>query len=144
MGAFTKPKPMPNSTYPVKRVTFDVSASKTAKRSPLTVIAVPAISSGSRGPRVPISRPDSGAHRKVGTAIGSIHRPASRALSPRTFWRYSVDRKRNPPSAANEVTAVTVAPLNGAERKKRRSMRGSRRRGSYSRRATRAARARTA
>ena len=53
-------------------MTFDVSASKAANRTPLTVSAPPAISRGSRGPRLPTSRPDSGAHRKVGTAIGNI------------------------------------------------------------------------
>lgn len=46
---------------------------------------------------------------------------------------------RKPPSAANALIAITVAPLNGAERKKRRSMRGSSRRGSYQSRAARAA-----
>lgn len=123
----------------MKRVASEVSASKAANRTPLTVRAPPAISSGTRGPRLPTSRPASGAHRKVGTAIGSIHSPACRALSPRTFCRYSVDRNRKPPSAAKALTAMTVAPLNGAERKKRRSMRGSARRGSYRRRPSRAA-----
>ncbi len=55
-----------------------------------------------------------------------------------------MDRNRNPPRAANALIAITVAPLNGAERKKRRSMRGSSRRGSYQRRASSAATATTA
>ncbi len=40
-------------------------------------------------------------------------------------------RNRNPPSAARAHTAVTVAPANGALRKKRRSIRGSAWRSSY-------------
>ena len=41
-------------------------------------------------------------------------------------------RNRKPPTAANTPTAVTEAPANGTERKKRISTSGSRRRSSYS------------
>ncbi|CAM5245678.1 hypothetical protein STANM309S_05223 [Streptomyces tanashiensis] len=77
-----------------------------------------------------MSRPDSGAKTKVMPAIGSIQSPADSGESPRTSWRYSVFRKRKPPSEAKAQTAMTVAPLNGALRKNLRSMRGSRRLGS--------------
>ena len=68
-------------------VTFDVSASNAANSTPLAVIAMPATSSGSRGAAAADERPESGAHTRVMAAIGSIHRPASRALRPRTFCR---------------------------------------------------------
>ena len=48
-------------------------------------------------------------------------------------------RKRNPASAANALTAITVAPENGALRKNLRSSSGSRRRGSTTSRAASAA-----
>ncbi len=52
-----------------------------------------------------------------------------------------MDTNRKPPSAANALIAITVAPLNGADRKKRRSTRGSSRRGSYHSSPSRAAHA---
>ena len=42
-------------------------------------------------------------------------------------------RKRKPPREAKAAIAITVAPENGMERKKRRSIRGSARRGSQRR-----------
>jgi hypothetical protein len=39
-------------------------------------------------------------------------------------------RNRNPPKAANEATEMTIADEKGADRKKRRSIKGSSRRGS--------------
>lgn len=71
-GAFTMPKPSPNSTYPVNISAVDASARKAAKSSPLAAIATPAISMGSRGPLLPTRRPDSGATSMVIAAIGSM------------------------------------------------------------------------
>jgi hypothetical protein len=51
-------------------------------------------------------------------------------------------RNKNPPIAANAVTAVAVAPENGALRKNLGSMSGSSRRGSQTRNTTSATRAR--
>lgn len=72
IGALTRPKPMPKSTYPANIREVEPSAENTANSSPLAPMATPAISSGSRGPRVATSRPASGAHRNAGTAIGSM------------------------------------------------------------------------
>ena len=48
-------------------------------------------------------------------------------------------RNRKPPCAANAHTAIVLAPENGALRKKRISISGSRRRSSYQTRATKQA-----
>ena len=48
-------------------------------------------------------------------------------------------RKRNPPKAANAATEVTIEDANGIERKNRRSISGSSRRGSWISSATSAA-----
>ena len=90
----------------------------------------PAIASGRRGPRRPTMRPDSGAHSTIMAAIGSVARPASSGDSPRPCCRYSVLRKRNPANAANAATAAATDAENGIDRKKRRSINGSSRRGS--------------
>ena len=92
---------------------------------------MPATMSGIRGPRWLMTRPDSGAKITVTAASGSVSSPACSAEYPRTSCRYSVLRNRKPPSAANALTAITVAPENGALRKNLRSSSGSRRRGSY-------------
>ena len=90
----------------------------------------PAIRSGSRGPRRPTMRPDSGDATIVITAIGTVASPAWIGEKPRTSWRYSVFRKRNPPNAANAATEMAIDDENGTERKNRRSISGSSRRGS--------------
>ena len=94
------------------------------------VVITPATSSGIRGPRWPVIRPDSGASSTVIAAIGKVYRPACSAERWRASCRYSVFRNRNPASAENAVMAITTAPVNGALRKNRRSSRGSARRGS--------------
>ena len=76
-------------------------------------------------------RPDSGENTSSIPAIGSMYSPALSGESPRTFWRYSVVRNRNPPVAANENTAIALAPANGALRKNRISSSGSSRCSSY-------------
>src|SRR6516162_2961032 len=90
-----------------------------------TVVITPATSSGSRGPRLPVIRPDSGASSTVIAAIGSVYRPACSAERCRASWRYSVLRNRKPASAENALTAIKTAPVNGALRKNRRSSSGS-------------------
>ena len=80
--------------------------------------------------RLPTIRPDSGAATSIAPAIGSVYRPASNGERPRDVCRYRVLRNRKPPIAANIPTAVTEAPANGAERKKRTSISGWRRRSS--------------
>ncbi len=72
IGAFTMPKPSPNSMYPVNSSGLDVSASNRANSSPLAAIDTPAISRQIRGPRLPTNRPASGANRTVRPAIGSM------------------------------------------------------------------------
>ena len=59
-----------------------VSSSAADRRSP-----TPPSSSGSRGPRRPTRRPDSGAKTSVIAAIGSMYRPACSGESPRTSCR---------------------------------------------------------
>jgi hypothetical protein len=44
--------------------------------APLVMIARPATTSGSRGPRAARMRPDSGAHTTIIAAIGSMNSPA--------------------------------------------------------------------
>ena len=63
-------------------------------------------------------------------AIGSRCRPACTADMARTSCRYSVARKRKPPTAAVALIAVSTAPANGALRKNRGSSTGSARRAS--------------
>jgi hypothetical protein len=46
---------------------------------PLAMIAMPATTSGSRGPLVPTVRPDSGAHATIIAATGSMYNPARSA-----------------------------------------------------------------
>ena len=75
-------------------------------------------------------RPDSGDATTVMTAIGTVASPAWTGERPRTSWRYSVFRKRNPPNAANAATEMTIDDANGIDRKNRRSTSGSSRRGS--------------
>src|ERR1035441_355832 len=66
----------------------------------LRVSAAPAMTSGTRGPRLATIRPASGAHRAMTTGIGKMDRPACSADRPRTSCRYKVDRNRNPAIAA--------------------------------------------
>ena len=47
--------------------------------APLAMIARPATTSGSRGPRAARIRPDSGAHTTIIAAIGSMNSPACSA-----------------------------------------------------------------
>ncbi len=58
---------------------MDVSAASIVSVIALTVIAMPAPISGSRGPRVPTIRPDSGLQMAVIAAIGSMYSPACSA-----------------------------------------------------------------
>jgi len=51
------------------------------------VIADPARISGSRAPRAPTSRPDSGAKSTVIRAIGNVYSPACSGEYPRTSCR---------------------------------------------------------
>ncbi len=106
-----------------------LSLSRTSS-SAAAMMASPASTSGSRGPRLPTSRPDTGANRKISTAMGSVSRPACSALKPRVSCRYRVFRNRKPPSTPNASTAITLAPLNGTLRKKRTSSSGWNRRDS--------------
>jgi hypothetical protein len=96
--------------------------------SPVTPMQTPDTSSGKRVPRFATRRPDSGLNTAVTAAIGRVNRPAFIAEYARTSCRYSVLRNRNPASAMKAHTAMTVAPLNGIDLKKRSSISGSSRR----------------
>ena len=58
-------------------------------------------------------------------AIGSRCSPARTADIPRTSCKYSVARKRKPPTAAVALIAVRTAPESGALRKNLGSSTGS-------------------
>jgi len=118
-----------------------VSVSQVSSTPP-AIRATPAITSGILAPRAATIRPASGAQTAIVTAIGSRKSPAASGLYPRTSCRYKVLRNKKPPIAANAVTAVAVAPENGALRKNLGSMSGSSRRSSQARKMISAARAR--
>jgi hypothetical protein len=72
-----------------------------------------------------VTCPATGAAAAITIMAGSSDRPARSGESPRTCCRYRVITNRKPPSTMNASTAITLAPVNGRERKNRSSSRGS-------------------
>ena len=101
--------------------------------APPAASAVPATTSGSRGPRAPITRPVNGESTMTSAPTGSRLSPAVSAGMPRTSCRYWVVRNRNAPNPHSANTAITMAAPNGTLRNSGSSSSGSARRGSYAR-----------
>lgn len=72
IGAFTSPKPNPKIAYAVNSHASEVSAWSRVNMSVATVMAMPAATSGPRGPRLATSRPEIGAQIIVIPAMGSV------------------------------------------------------------------------
>src|SRR5262245_47248589 len=113
MGAFTHAKPKPNTTYAVIRYAIDVCGSRPVSITPETISPAPAMTSGQRVPYAPTNLPHTGPKTSDIRAIGRVASPVCSGEYPRTSCRYSVLRNRNPDSAANPHTAMTVADENG-------------------------------
>src|SRR6266536_4687806 len=82
MGAFTMPSPTPKTTKITTSRPRAVWLARKVSATPLTATQAPATSSGSRGPREPTIRPESGAKKSAIAAIGTRYRPAPNALNP--------------------------------------------------------------
>ncbi len=72
IGAFTMPKPSPNSTYAVMSRQIGMSAVSPVRIRPLSAMVTPATTSGTRGPALATIRPDRGAQTAVSPAMGSV------------------------------------------------------------------------
>jgi hypothetical protein len=87
IGALTNPTPIPKTTYAAISHANGVVASIPISIAHAVTIATPAIASGSRGPRRPTMRPDSGDAIIIITAMGTVASPACTGDRPRTSWR---------------------------------------------------------
>src|SRR5690348_1181311 len=86
-GALTQPIPAPSTTQHSSTYQAGEAADRKVSRTPPAVMPVPAISSGTRVPRLAMTRPHSGAEPAMSSAIGTRNPPAARALYPRTSCR---------------------------------------------------------
>ena len=87
IGALTKPKPIPNTTYAASSQANDVCGPTSTSIAQATIAETPAMTSGVRGPRRPTMRPETGERITVIRAIGTMAMPASIGESPRTSCR---------------------------------------------------------
>jgi hypothetical protein len=124
------PDPRPKTLNATMMCSVDHDVVIPVSSRPPAVIPAPAIRVGSRPPQRARIRLDATAPIAITAAIGTMCRPASRALMSRTSCRYKVARNKKPPRAAKAQIAVSTAPANGALRKNLGSSTGSVRRAS--------------